>query len=53
MNTTEARNTGARSSSQECAGCGERFEGAPELVRAVLESHACATTHGVHSRRSN
>lgn len=52
MDTTEARSTTARNSSRECAGCGERFEGAAELVLAVLESHACANTHGVRSRRS-
>lgn len=53
MDTIEARNTTAHHSSRECAGCGERFEGAAELVRAVLDSHACANTHGVRSRRSS
>jgi len=52
MDTIEARNTTARSSSEECAGCGETFEGTAELVRAVIESHACVNTQDARSQRT-
>ena len=51
--TIEAKHTTTRRSGRECAACGERFEGDAELVRAVLESHACASAHGVRPEPGN